>query len=52
MLYEVPEPYAPPHQLLFMSDADKGLEGTIERYFWCVAHSLCALSHGKLQEQL
>ena len=29
MLYEVPEPYALPHQLVFMSDTDKGLGSTI-----------------------
>ena len=36
MLSEVPEPYAPPHQLLFMYDADNGLGSTIERYFFNV----------------
>ena len=33
MLHEVPEPNAPPHQLVFMSDSDKRLGSTIERYF-------------------
>jgi len=33
MLYEVPELYAPLHQLVFITDADKGLGSTIEQYF-------------------
>jgi len=43
MLYEVPEPYAPPHQLVFMSDADKELGSTIEWYFPDALHSRCVL---------
>ena len=30
MLYEVPDPYASPHQLVFTSDANKGLATTLE----------------------
>jgi len=40
MLYEIYEPYAQPHQLVFMSDADKGLGSIIERYFSDALHSI------------
>jgi len=43
MLYKVPKPYTPPHQLEFMSDANKGLGSTIERYFPDSLCSLCVL---------
>ena len=39
MLYEVTESYTPPHQLVFMCDADKGLESIIERYFSNTLHT-------------
>ena len=52
MLYEVPEPHASPHQLVFMSDADKGLGSPLNDIFWCIALSLRAPSHEKLQERL
>ena len=43
MLYEVPDPYAPPHHLVFISDTDKGLTTTLERYFPDAVHSHCVL---------
>ena len=45
MLYEVPELYAPLHQLVFMTDADKGLGSTIEQYFFdACTLVVCSLS--------
>ena len=41
MLYEVPNSYAPPYQLLFKSDADKGLTNTREQNFSDALHSYC-----------
>jgi len=43
MLYEVPEPYSPPHQLVFISGANKRLGSTIEQYLSHALHSHCVL---------
>ena len=52
MLYEVPELYAPLHQLVFMTVLTRGLEVPLNNIFPMLALSLCAPSHGKLQELL
>ena len=41
MFYEVPDAYAPPHQLVFMFDANKDLAKILEQYFPDALHSRC-----------
>ena len=51
MLYEqVPEPYAPPQQLVVISNSEKGIGNSVERRFPDAL--LCAPSHRQLQARL
>ena len=44
MLYEeVPEPYAPPKQLMFISNSDTRIGKSVERYYLNMLHSCCVL---------
>ncbi|XP_020270611.1 uncharacterized protein LOC109845751 [Asparagus officinalis] len=43
ILYERPDPYNPPHQLVIISDADKGIQEAVREYFTEAIHSRCVL---------
>ncbi|XP_020266052.1 uncharacterized protein LOC109841498 [Asparagus officinalis] len=43
ILYERPDPYNPPHQLVIISDADKGIQEAVREYFPEAIHSRCVL---------
>ncbi|XP_020262613.1 uncharacterized protein LOC109838592 [Asparagus officinalis] len=43
ILYERPDPYNPPHQLVIIFDADKGIQEAVREYFPEAIHSRCVL---------
>ncbi|XP_020263270.1 uncharacterized protein LOC109839249 [Asparagus officinalis] len=43
ILYERLDPYNPPHQLVIISDADKGIREAVREYFPKAIHSRCIL---------
>lgn len=43
VLYDRREPYAPPHPLVIISDADKGIKEAVKRIFPNALHSRCVL---------
>ncbi|XP_020263043.1 uncharacterized protein LOC109839024 [Asparagus officinalis] len=43
ILYERADPYNPPHQLVIISDADKGIKESVKEYFSEALHSRCVL---------
>ena len=43
ILYERLDPYNPPHQLVIISDADKGIREAVREYFPEAIHSRCVL---------
>ncbi|XP_020259101.1 uncharacterized protein LOC109835544 [Asparagus officinalis] len=43
ILYERPDPYYPPHQLVIISDAYKGIREAVREYFHEAIHSRCVL---------
>ncbi|XP_020262981.1 uncharacterized protein LOC109838960 [Asparagus officinalis] len=43
ILYERADPYNPPHQLVIISDADKGIKESVKEYFPEALHSRCVL---------
>ncbi|XP_020249356.1 uncharacterized protein LOC109826749 [Asparagus officinalis] len=43
ILYERPDSYNPPHQLVIISDADKGIQEAVREYFTEAIHSRCVL---------
>ncbi|XP_020266828.1 uncharacterized protein LOC109842351 [Asparagus officinalis] len=43
ILYERPYPYNPPHKLVIISDADKGIREAVREYFPDAIHSRCVL---------
>ncbi|XP_020270844.1 uncharacterized protein LOC109846034 [Asparagus officinalis] len=43
ILYERPDPYNPPHKLVIISDADKGIREAVRKYFPDAIHSRCVL---------
>ncbi|XP_020249779.1 uncharacterized protein LOC109827226, partial [Asparagus officinalis] len=43
ILYERPDPYNPPHKLVIISDADKGIREAVREYFLDAIHSRCVL---------
>ncbi|XP_020243075.1 uncharacterized protein LOC109821299 [Asparagus officinalis] len=43
ILYERPDPYNPPHKLVIIFDADKGIREAVREYFLDAIHSRCVL---------
>ncbi|XP_020262751.1 uncharacterized protein LOC109838739 [Asparagus officinalis] len=43
ILYERPDPYNPPHKLVIISDADKGIREAVREFFPDSIHSRCVL---------